>query len=71
MKAEARLGFVLLGELIEKYLDKKLTTASVKEIKNLTFDSSMNNRFSNSQEFIISSNCSSISIGHSQSCLID
>ena len=42
-----------------------------KEIKNLTFDSSMNNRFSNSQEFIISSNCSSISIGYSQSCLID
>ena len=27
MKAEARLGFVLLGELIEKYPDKKFATA--------------------------------------------
>ena len=56
MKAEARLGFVLLGELIEKYLDKKITTASVTEIKNLTFDSSINNRLSNGQKFIICAN---------------
>ena len=65
MKAEARLGFVLLGELTEKYLDKKITTASVKEIKNLTFDSSMNKRFSNGQKFLIGANC------NFYCCLID
>ena len=46
-------------------LTKSSLLPVLKKLKNLTFDSSMNNRFSNSQKFIIGANC------NFYCCLID